>query len=241
MRRAALRVGVAASAATAALVAAYSGSAQAHTDGLDDVRAATASFHSTSQAEAAGYGDPGLPCFDSPGTNQGMGFHLVNGDLLNDGGELSRTHPEALVYEMHRGTLQLVAVEYIVKMSAARLDLAEEPAEPVRVVQRERPALPRELTAQGERPWCLVGRAPRPRAGLATEALRLLSHWAPTDEMLRLVLQIQEANTASQALARRAGYTDEGTQRSAHHKNGERVELQLWSLLPSDLTPDPAG
>ncbi len=53
------------------------------------------------QAEADGYGDPGLPCFDSPGTNQGIGFHLVNGDLLNDGGSLSRTHPEALVYEMH--------------------------------------------------------------------------------------------------------------------------------------------
>ena len=77
--------------------------------------------------------------------------------------------------------------------------------------------------------------------GLATEALRLLSHWALADGMLRLVLQIQEANTASQAVARRAGYTYEGTQRSAYHKNGERVELQLWSLLPSDLTPDPAG
>lgn len=119
MRRAALRVGVAVTAAVAVLVAGHVGSAQAHTDGLDDVRAATASFHSTSQAEAAGYGDPGLPCFDSPGTNQGMGFHLVNGDLLNDGGQLSRTHPEALVYEMHQGRMQLVAVEYIVKMSDA--------------------------------------------------------------------------------------------------------------------------
>jgi hypothetical protein len=117
MHRAALRVGVSAAAASVVLAAGYAGSAQAHTDGLDDVRAATASFHSTSQAEAAGYGDPGLPCFDSPSTNQGMGFHLVNGDLLNDGGQLSRTHPEALVYEEHRGTLQLVAVEYIVKMS----------------------------------------------------------------------------------------------------------------------------
>jgi hypothetical protein len=117
MRRAGTRLTLATAAASGVLVAAYAGSAQAHTDGLDDVRAATASFHSTAQAEAAGYGDPGLPCFDSPSTNQGMGFHLVNGELLNDGGQLSRTHPEALVYEMHQGTLQLVAVEYIVKMS----------------------------------------------------------------------------------------------------------------------------
>jgi hypothetical protein len=117
MRRGVVRLAVCATAAGAALAAGYAGSAQAHTDGLDDVRAATASFHSTSQAEADGYGDPGLPCFDSPNTNQGMGFHLVNGDLLNDGGQLNRTHPEALVYEMNHGMLQLVAVEYIVKMS----------------------------------------------------------------------------------------------------------------------------
>ena len=123
MRRAALRLTGSVAVAGAVAAGAYAGSAQAHTDGLDDVRAATASFHSTSQAEAAGYGDPGLPCFDSPSTNQGMGFHLVNGSLVNDGGELSRTHPEALVYEMHDGTLKLVAVEYIVKMS----DSAEAP------------------------------------------------------------------------------------------------------------------
>ena len=117
MHRQILRIGTCVAAAVAAAATAYAGSAQAHTDGLDDVRAATGSFHSTSQAEAAGYGDPGLPCFDSPSTNQGMGFHLVNGDLLDDGGQLSRTHPEALVYEMHDGTLKLVAVEYIVKKS----------------------------------------------------------------------------------------------------------------------------
>jgi RimJ/RimL family protein N-acetyltransferase len=77
--------------------------------------------------------------------------------------------------------------------------------------------------------------------GLATEALRLLSRWALADGMLRLVLQIQETNHASQAVARRAGYTYEGTQRSVHHKNGERVDLELWSLLPGDLPAEPAG
>jgi len=117
MRSTIIRLAVFVTAASAALVAGYAGSAQAHTDSLDDVRAATAAYHSTAQAEADGYGDPGLPCFDSPSTNQGMGFHLVNGELLNDEGHLSRTHPEALVYEMHDGTLKLVAVEYIVKMT----------------------------------------------------------------------------------------------------------------------------
>jgi hypothetical protein len=117
MRRDLIRAGIGVAVAGAAVAAGYAGSAQAHTDGLDDVRAATAAYHSTSQAEADGYGDPGLPCFDSPSTNQGMGFHLVNGDLVGDGGQLSRTHPEALVYEMHDGTLKLVAVEYIVPMS----------------------------------------------------------------------------------------------------------------------------
>src|SRR3954452_7322262 len=100
------------------LIAAVSiGTAHANGDRLEDVRVATAKFHSVTKAHQAGYADPGLPCFDSPSTGQGMGTHLVNGDLLNDGGALSRTHPEALVYEVHSGSLKLVAVEYIVKMS----------------------------------------------------------------------------------------------------------------------------
>ena len=119
MKREALRLTVCAAAASAAAAIGLASAAQAHTDGLDDVRAATAPFHSVPQAKAAGYGDPGLPCFDSPSTGQGMGFHLVNGALLNDGGALDRLHPEALVYEMQSGMLQLVAVEYIVKMSDA--------------------------------------------------------------------------------------------------------------------------
>jgi hypothetical protein len=102
----------------AALVAAALTAGTAHAgDGLDDVRAATVSFHSVTSAHQAGYFDPGLPCFDSPTTGQGMGTHLVNGDLLNDGGALDRTHPEALVYEVRDHSLKLVAVEYIVKMS----------------------------------------------------------------------------------------------------------------------------
>jgi hypothetical protein len=119
MKREAWRLTVCAGIGGIAGAFALASAAQAHTDGLDDVRAATASFHAVPNAKAAGYGDPGLPCFDSPSTGQGMGFHLVNGALLNDGGALDRRHPEALVYEMHSGLLKLVAVEYIVKMSDA--------------------------------------------------------------------------------------------------------------------------
>lgn len=119
MRREARRLTLCVTAAGALAGIGFASAAQAHTDGLDDVRAATAPFHSVPQANAAGYGDPGLPCFDSPSTGQGMGFHLVNGALLNDGGALDRLHPEALVYEVHSGTLKLVAVEYIVKMTDA--------------------------------------------------------------------------------------------------------------------------
>lgn len=101
-----------------ALVAAALTTTTAHAgDGLDDVRAATVAYHSVAQAHQDGYFDPGLPCFDSPATGQGMGTHLVNGDLLNDGGSLDRTHPEALVYEVRSGSIKLVAVEYLVKMS----------------------------------------------------------------------------------------------------------------------------
>lgn len=118
MMRRILRLLIVPVVAGAALFAAFgTGHADARAKSLEDVRNATAQFHSTVAANAAGYGDPGLPCFDSPSTGQGMGTHLVNGTLLNDGGQLSRTHPEALVYEVRDGSVKLVAVEYLVKMS----------------------------------------------------------------------------------------------------------------------------
>ena len=93
------------------------GTAHAQDKALEDVRVATAKFHSVAAANDAGYVDPGLPCFDSPATGQGMGTHLVNGELLDDHGVLDRKHPEALVYEVRDGSIKLVAVEYLVKMS----------------------------------------------------------------------------------------------------------------------------
>jgi RimJ/RimL family protein N-acetyltransferase len=71
--------------------------------------------------------------------------------------------------------------------------------------------------------------------GVATETLRQLTRAALDEGFHRLVLQIDVTNARSQRIAEKVGYTFEGTQRSVHHKNGERIDLQLWSLLPGEL------
>lgn len=71
--------------------------------------------------------------------------------------------------------------------------------------------------------------------GVATQALASLTRTSLGEGFQRIVLQIQTANLASQRIAEKVGYTLEGTQRSVHTKNGERADLQLWSLLPGEL------
>jgi RimJ/RimL family protein N-acetyltransferase len=71
--------------------------------------------------------------------------------------------------------------------------------------------------------------------GVATETLRRLTRAALDEGFQRLVLQIDVANVASQRIAEKVGYTFEGTQRSVRGKNGNRIDLQLWSLLPGEL------
>ena len=66
---------------------------------------------------------------------------------------------------------------------------------------------------------------------IGTEALRLLSDWALEQGMLRLSLLISVHNGPSQRVAEKAGYTFEGVLRSLHHRNGERVDMQSWSML----------
>jgi len=81
---------------------------------LDKVRDATEKFRKLSRAQAAGYNlVPGLDhCFDNPGVG-GMGYHYINGDLLD--ATVNARKPEAMVYASRRnGKLELVAVEYIV-------------------------------------------------------------------------------------------------------------------------------
>ncbi len=71
--------------------------------------------------------------------------------------------------------------------------------------------------------------------GVGAEILRLLTIWA-FDELgaRRISLLIDVENPASEAVARRCGYVREGVMRSAHLKQGIRVDVAIWSKLPSD-------
>lgn len=78
------------------------------------VRQATDTFHDLGQAGHAQY-SPLLDCFDLPGVG-GMGQHYADTSRFDATIEANR--PEALVYEVDRNRLQLVAVEYIVPWSS---------------------------------------------------------------------------------------------------------------------------
>jgi hypothetical protein len=113
---------VAATLASAILIGMTLASAlAAPVDDLSAARAASARFNSTSQAERAGYGlPPGGPlheCIASFDGGGAMGFHLINGSLLD--GAIDAAAPEALVYAPDQnGKLKLVALEYVVFASA---------------------------------------------------------------------------------------------------------------------------
>ena len=109
MRPRAILAAAAASAGLLAGVMATTAGANDHA--LRDVRTATARFHSVTQAEKEGY-TPFADCFES--AEGGMGQHYVSDDLLDDGGAVDATTPEALVYEVRGDQLKLVSVEYIV-------------------------------------------------------------------------------------------------------------------------------
>jgi hypothetical protein len=78
---------------------------------LMGVRTATARFHSTTQALAAGY-QPDEHCVAVPGLG-GMGYHWINMNLVDP--VYDPRQPEVLLYETGRGgRLRLTGVEYIV-------------------------------------------------------------------------------------------------------------------------------
>lgn len=85
---------------------------------LDAARSASARFNSLTQALRAGYGQPpaGVPlheCIMALDGSGGMGFHYINGALLDT--VVEPTAPEALVYAPDKhGKLRLVALEYVV-------------------------------------------------------------------------------------------------------------------------------
>ncbi len=72
-----------------------------------------------------------------------------------------------------------------------------------------------------------------------TTALRLLCEWLFNELNLgRIALITSPANAASQRVAQRVGFCEEGLLRAylLDHETGKRRDSQIWSLLPTDLT-----
>ena len=110
-------------AALAASSVATAGSQTGQAD-LAEVRAATARFHRSDTAEAAGYQlgwkNPDIPitgCIANPDLGA-MGYHWFDHDAIEDIA-LDPLRPEGLVYEpLPNGKMRLVAVEWVVPAEA---------------------------------------------------------------------------------------------------------------------------
>ncbi len=75
------------------------------------------------------------------------------------------------------------------------------------------------------------------RQGFGTEAVRLTSRWVLTEtDVHRLEAQVKPDNTASLALLRTCGFTEEGLLRSWLWIEDEVFDAIQFSLLRSDLT-----
>jgi hypothetical protein len=89
---------------------------------LSAARDATARFRSLEKAGRAGYAQPPAPaplheCIASFDNTGAMGFHYINGGLLD--ADVDVAHPEVLVYAPDRhGKRRLVALEYVVFQDA---------------------------------------------------------------------------------------------------------------------------
>lgn len=88
---------------------------------LAALRRATARFHDLDRAMDAEYEilvkhpETGAECL-SHGTHGGMGYHYLNGGLVND--EVVVDQPEVILYERGpNGEMKMVAVEYIIPFS----------------------------------------------------------------------------------------------------------------------------
>jgi len=80
-----------------------------------------------------------------------------------------------------------------------------------------------------------VAREARGR-GAATRALRLVARWGLTGGgFARVQLLTEPGNGASQRVAERVGFTNEGLLRSYAEMKGRRRDMLMWSLLPTDL------
>ena len=85
---------------------------------LARVKSKTSEFRSLHEAKEDGYGQPPAPaplheCISSFDNSGAMGFHFINGALLN--GKVDAGHPPVLVYAPDKdGKLRLAALEYVI-------------------------------------------------------------------------------------------------------------------------------
>lgn len=81
--------------------------------------------------------------------------------------------------------------------------------------------------------------APQSRGqGYGSSAVKLAARWATSAlGVERLELYVEPNNTASQAVAKRAGFTSEGLMRSWRTVECERRDMLMFSLLASEIEP----
>lgn len=72
--------------------------------------------------------------------------------------------------------------------------------------------------------------------GLATRAVTLMTRWLFELGAARVFLKIQSDNTASVAVARRAGFTYEGTLRAHGVWQDQRQDIDVFAVLPDEWT-----
>lgn len=72
--------------------------------------------------------------------------------------------------------------------------------------------------------------------GLATRAVTLMTGWLFELGAARVFLTIQSDNEASAAVARRAGFTHEGTLRAYGVWQGRRQDVDVFAVLPDEWT-----
>ena len=70
-----------------------------------------------------------------------------------------------------------------------------------------------------------------------TRAVRLLCEVLCGEGVGRIEVRTHPDNLASQHLAARAGFQQEGVERRSIWLHGERQDAIVWSLLPGDLPP----
>jgi RimJ/RimL family protein N-acetyltransferase len=70
--------------------------------------------------------------------------------------------------------------------------------------------------------------------GYMARAVRLVCDWLFAQGVGRIEVRTHPDNTASQALAQRCGFQQEGRERRSIWLHGRRADALLWSLLPDD-------